>query len=216
MKRLWLGDSAEPICSVAVAQKLATNLFLPPDADDSWHADIALTGSARPGTNFSPDPAQRVAAAGGGYKMIWENPGQLKENQDTSLRFRLLAPDNQDVVLAPYMGMLGHAVVRRLDGAVFAHVHPVGTFSMAAQEFFADGKAAKRPALTGQPGLSRGEQESSAGELHGSHTNRVGTAGEVSFPYAFPKSGPYRIWVQSKTKGRILTGVFDTTVAAGR
>jgi len=42
----------------------------------------------------------------------------------------------------------------------------------------------------------------------------VGTAGEVSFPYAFPKSGPYRIWVQTKSEGRILTGVFDTAVAA--
>jgi hypothetical protein len=214
MKSLWLGDSAEPICSAAVAQRLATNLFLPPDADDSWQMDNAVRGASRQWNNLSIDPAQRVVDAGGGYKMIWENPGPLLENQDASLRFRLAAPDNQPALLEPYLGMLGHAVVRRQDGAVFAHIHPVGTFSMAAQEFFAEGKAGKRPTLTGQSGRLHAEQKSPAGQLHGNHTNGVGTAGEVSFPYAFPKSGPYRIWVQTKTDGRILTAVFDTTVAA--
>ena len=214
MKRLWLGDSAEPICSVAVAQKLAATLFLPPDADDSWQMDNAVTGFSRQRNNFSNDPTQRVADAGSGYKMIWENPGTLTENQDTSLRFRLLAPDNQPALIEPYLGMLGHAVVRRRDGAVFAHVHPVGTFSMAAQEFFVNGNAGKRATLSWQPGLLPGEQRSSVGELHGNHSNGVGTAVEVSFPYAFPKSGPYRMWVQMKCADRILTGVFDTTVAA--
>ena len=216
MKRMWLGNSAEPICSVDVAQRLATNLFLPPDADDSWQMDKVETGSSRQRNNFSHDPAQRMVDAGGGYKMIWENPGPLVENGDASLRFRLLAPDNQPVLLEPYLGMLGHAVVRRHDGAVFAHVHPVGTFSMAAQEFLVNGKSRKRPASAGQSGPLPGEQRSSAGELHVSHTNRLGTAGEVSFPYAFPKSGPYRIWVQTKSDGRILTGVFDATVAAAK
>ena len=214
MKSLWLGNSAEPICSVAVAQRLATNLFLPPDADDSWQMDNAVPGSPRQWNNYSNDPAQRVVDAGGGYKMIWENPGPLIENNDASLRFRLLAPDNQSALLEPYLGMLGHAVVRRQDGAVFAHIHPVGTFSMAAQKFFVNGMAGKRPTLTGQSGLLPGEQQSPAGQLHGNHTNSVGAAGDVSFPYAFPKSGPYRIWVQTKSEGRILTGVFDADVAA--
>ena len=214
MTRLWQGDSAEPICSVAVAQKLATNLFLPPDADDSWQIGNAVSHAAGGGTNLSHDPAQCLVEAGGGYKMIWKNPGPLIENRDTSLRFQLLAPNNQPALLEPYMGMPGHAVVRRQDGTVFAHIHPIGTFSMAAQEFFAGGKAGKRPTLARQTEPSPREQQSSALELHGSHTNGVGTFGEVSFPYAFPKSGPYRIWVQTKTEGRILTGVFDTTVAA--
>jgi hypothetical protein len=38
------------------------------------------------------------------------------------------------------------------------------------------------------------------------------TAGKVSFPYAFPKPGPYRLWVQVKTKGLVRTGVFDLYV----
>ena len=38
------------------------------------------------------------------------------------------------------------------------------------------------------------------------------TTAEVSFPYAFPKPGRYRLWVQVKRQHRILTGVFDAEV----
>lgn len=36
--------------------------------------------------------------------------------------------------------------------------------------------------------------------------------GGVSFPYAFPKAGFYRLWVQVKIKGEILTGIYDVEV----
>jgi hypothetical protein len=35
---------------------------------------------------------------------------------------------------------------------------------------------------------------------------------EVSFPYGFPKAGAYRVFVQMKRGGQILTGAFTTTV----
>jgi len=159
---------------------------------------------------------RQVADATGGYKMIWENPEPSVKNLDASLRFKLLTPDNQPAPIEPYMGMLGHAVVRRGDGGVFAHVHPVGTFSMAAQQFFVEGKPPQNSILPAPRSSSSAQQPSLAAELHGSHTNRAGTAGEISFPYAFPETGSYRFWVQMKSQGRILTGVFDTTVAAAR
>ena len=216
LKRLWLGNSAEPICSVAVAERLATSLVFPPDPDDSWQMDSAETGSSQQREHLSTNPAERAADASGGYKLIWENPGALVENLDASLRFKLLTPDNRPALIEPYMGMLGHAVVWRKDSAVFAHVHPVGTFSMAAQEFFVAGKPAKHAATNVPPGVFSVEPSSFGMGLHGNHTNAVGSVEALSFPYAFPEPGSYRIWIQTRSQGRILTGVFDTTVAAAQ
>ncbi len=192
MKKLWLGSSGEAVCSTVISKMLATNLFFPPDADDSWWMDYG----AGEGTE-----AGRVADASGGYKIVWQNPEAIGRSLDTSLQFQLLAPNKEPAPVEPYMGMLGHAVVRRQDGSVFAHIHPVGTFSMAAQQFFVEGKSQSR----GKP------MESNSGEVHENHTNAV-TVGGISFPFAFPQPGPYRLWVQMKSQGRILTGVFDTVV----
>src|SRR5205814_371417 len=120
MKRLWLGNSPEPICSVAVAQMLATNLFFPPDPDDSWQMGGGPTALLPRTKDLSQDGAPRVADASGGYKIIWENPESMTKNLDASFRFKVLTPDNQPAQIEPYMGMLGHAVVWRQDGAVFA------------------------------------------------------------------------------------------------
>jgi len=92
------------------------------------------------------------------------------------------------------MGMLGHAVVRRSDGSVFTHLHPVGTVSMAAAELLAARGGTASPMQSAIPDRIR----------------------EVAFPYAFPRPGDYRIWVQVRTTkgGGVLTGVFDVRVGA--
>jgi hypothetical protein len=87
------------------------------------------------------------------------------------------------------MGMLSHAVITRDDGQVFVHLHPVGSFSMAAQQAF-------------EP----------AGMDHSGHTMPGMTTNEVSFPYEFPQPGRYRLWVQVRTEGAVRTGVFDAVV----
>jgi hypothetical protein len=92
------------------------------------------------------------------------------------------------------MGMLAHAVVTREDGSVFVHLHPEGSFAMAAQEAF--------ERKLGQPPMRMMKMD------HPAH----GAPGVVSFPYELPKPGRYRVWVQVKSGGRVLTGAFVTEV----
>ena len=150
------------------------------DADDSWHVSRASAAPAATRTQVSP--------LMGGSRMVFQNAGELIANRETSMRFNVFTADGHAAKLAPYMGMLGHAVVRRSDAAVFTHLHPVGTISMAAEEMFT---RRERPAATPAP---------------------VATGNEVTFPYAFPRPGDYRVWVQVRMSGRVVTGVFDVRV----
>jgi hypothetical protein len=153
------------------------------DADDSWHVS---SGSVQD---------RRLSPLMGGGSMIFHGSGEPVADAETTLRFGVFSPDGHALPLQSYMGMLGHAVVRRADGEVFTHLHPVGTFSMAAQEILANegNTSGANPSARNLPVES---------EL----------PGEVAFPYAFPEPGNYRIWVQVRVDGRVLTGVFDVPV----
>ena len=123
---------------------------------------------------------------------------------------RVHVTEGQPASLQPYMGMLGHAVVRRSDGEVFTHLHPVGTISMAAQEV-----------LSRQPGSALAIGPPATNELAALIPRRPagpssGARNEVTFPYAFPRAGDYRLWVQVRINGRVLTGVFDARVQPAR
>jgi hypothetical protein len=168
------------------------------DPDDSW----TLTHAFEARQKDSADPAELAEPAnvftfGDGSRMTWEQEdARLIVGRDVSLRFVVRSADGTPASLEPYMGMFGHAALRREDGAVFVHLHPTGTISMAAQQFF----------LQRENGAS--ETDVHAGMLHAA-TQDDGT---VSFPYAFPEPGQYRMWVQVKRAGKVLTGVFDTQV----
>jgi hypothetical protein len=48
---------------------------------------------------------------------------------------------------------------------------------------------------------------------HAGHAMPMESA--VAIPYAFPRAGPYLIFVQVKRGGRVMTGAFDVDVRAG-
>lgn len=132
---------------------------------------------------------------------------QIVAGLPAKLHFTITNSDGSPATLEPYMGMPGHAVVARDDGSVFVHLHPMGTISMASQMAFAmrepgdsvKGRLGKRITEAGMPAMSRASVSSNV----------------VSFPYAFPRPGEYRIWVQVKQDGKILTGAFHANVATG-
>jgi hypothetical protein len=50
--------------------------------------------------------------------------------------------------------------------------------------------------------------------VHAGHT--LDADSDVSIPYAFPKPGHYRMWVQVKHAGRVRTAAFDVDVQPPR
>jgi hypothetical protein len=116
----------------------------------------------------------------------------------------VIDPSGKPASLEPYMGMPGHAVVARDDGAVFIHLHPMGTVKVAAQQAFA---LRDRGDTTPTGRLRLSDTAAAPVSPHAGHA-----LADVSFPYEFPKPGNYRIWVQVKRNGRILTGAFEATV----
>src|SRR6266545_2541950 len=178
------------------------------DPDDSWHIGPAL-GSAAGSTE-----GERTVPLADGYTITWlREPGSdCKAAAD--LRFVVRDASGQPAKLEPYMGMLAHAAVRRADGAVFAHIHPAGTISMASQQLFAlraEGKAPLAISMLADEPICKlpSVEESQAVWLR-----QTGATGQstVSFPYEFPRPGTYRLWVQVKVNGQVLTGAFDTLI----
>jgi hypothetical protein len=163
----------------------------PLDSDDSWWQETE-------------------ARLEDGSTIIWmRDSAPIVAGRDLELRFAVKTKEGKPAPLEPYMGMLSHAVITRGDGAVFVHLHPAGTISMGSQLVY----ALRRSSDTTGVLASR----ITAAEKAAAPMAAMGTEGEpgtVTLPYAFPRPGQYRIWVQVRVRGRVLTGAFDAQVGA--
>ncbi len=178
------------------------------DPDDSW----------RSSSTSDENRAGRRCSLGTNYVMTWSCPEPAVPDRPVRLLFTVRDAQDQPVMLEPYLGMRGHLALRREDGSVFTHLHPGGSASMAAMQLSVLRSEGKLPlnAAFGQddpicqlPLMAAGEQE----WLRGSASTDTSS---VAFPYAFPKPGRYRLWVQVKIRGEILTGVYDVDVRSIR
>ena len=219
----------------------------PSDSDDSWlitepmgikasavnapHLDNDMVVCGKPSASTrlvesvsTPDTSTPTLT------MFWmDKPAPILESGKVyTLKFAVADASGKPAPLAPYMGMGGHAVVLRSDGTVYIHLHPVGTYSMAAEgsltnriadttraflypeaAHFRDSIDRYVATLKALPEIRRNQllMQETPTMNHSTKTNNM-----VEFPYAFPRAGHYRIWVQVRQKGRVLTGVFDTQV----
>jgi hypothetical protein len=123
-------------------------------------------------------------------ELRWIGTDTAKVNQEVEFGVEAVDPNGRPVQLEPYMGMGGHAVVERRDGNVFVHLHPLGTISMAAQHAVVETSRAAPTA----------------------HSLRSPIGNRVTFPYAFPQPGRYRVWIQVRTTLAVMTNAFDVTV----
>ena len=168
-----------------------------PDPDDSW-AELRPHGAA--GSAGYTLPSGRIVRR--------ERGDPIGVDEEVTLRFSVSEPDGSPSVLEPYMGMLGHAAVVRDDGAVFVHLHPSGSINLAAQRRFAEAE-----------GVDAGRETAGhapAGTAGGGHAGPAHAAprpiGAVTFPFAFPEPGAYRIVVQVKIGAAVETAAFDVEV----
>ncbi|GAB4008032.1 hypothetical protein GCM10028808_13210 [Spirosoma migulaei] len=224
------------IPSLKITPEAAANAK-PTDLDDSWlvtepmgvkasavnvpHLDNDMVVCGKPGASVKLSD---------GSSMIWMDKSSqiLEAGKLYSLKFAVADAQGKAASLEPYLGMGGHAVILRSDGTVYIHLHPVGTYSMAAEGSLV-GRIADTARTFHYPNAARFSDSidtyiaklktlpdaeknkllaaSMLGMAHTMKTNNM-----VEFPYAFPRAGHYRIWVQVKRNGQVLTGVFDTQV----
>jgi hypothetical protein len=177
-------------------------------------------------------PGTKTVLKDGSYVVFEGKANQVFEaGKPYQLNFQVFSPNGEPAQLQPYLGMAGHAAIVRADGSVYIHLHPVGTVSMASEmtlkNRIADtSRMYKRPApnvfrdsvnryvanLKSMPDTEReillmkemGMEVKADGSDHGS---------AISFPYSFPKAGQYRIFLQVKRNGQVLTGIFDARVS---
>ena len=182
------------------AKTLVSGVDLPgpdlPTPGDSASDDGIYIGPAAADRATLPD----------GATITWDRGNAaLVEGAPAPLSFTVREPDGRPAILEPYLGMPGHAVVARDDGAVFIHLHPMGTVSPAAQTTFTLRR--QGDTATGAIGSRMAVEDSAmAGMTH------AFPGGRISFPYAFPQPGRYRIWVQVKRGGRVRTAAFEAQV----
>ena len=169
---------------------------------------------------------------------VWEGKPDrpLEAEKPYVLNFEIFNPDGTPTFPEPYLGMTGHVAVFNSDGSVYIHLHPTGTFAMAAEQTLKTRlsdttKIVKRPSpvifrdsidryLSKLKAMSTDEREEllmtemGMYKQDGSTMNNMDHSNRISFPYAFPKSGRYRIFLQVKRNGQVLTGAFDVRVGA--
>ncbi|HYK45220.1 MAG TPA: hypothetical protein VEV83_08635 [Parafilimonas sp.] len=220
------------------------------DHDDAF----ALAARFVPGQNEG-----NVSANSAGRSVSFDGTTiRLEQPKDNSnyrsgdvsiLRFSVWDKNGSAVKPDLYMGMPGHAMIVRDDGNVFAHIHPVGTYSMAAQSSLLDRMSLPaneynypdgnlfRDSIDRLVNDLRHMTEEERNERLVQEMKMPGMSADkqmnlkmpamaddpmikgmndgdniVSFPFTFPSAGKYRIWVQVKINGQILTAAFDRNV----
>jgi hypothetical protein len=157
--------------------------------------DVPATEAAPSGdaddSFFVGEPSRDSLSAdlGDGARLVWsKSPAPIVVGDEIVLGLSVRDSNGNILSVEPYMGMAAHVIVSSHDHSVFAHLHPSGSISMAAFQKF----SAANPSD------------------HRAHASAV--EGRVDVPYAFPKSGRYRLWVQVKRGGEVKTAAFDVEV----
>lgn len=144
-----------------------------------------------------------------GYTMVWDRPTAITAGTAYAFRFHLLDAYGMPATnMQPYLGMAGHAAFVKADGTVFAHTHPEGSAAMASLMLANEEMSESSTSI--DPTTNMSIDPNMKMEMPMQHSEPLSNT--VEFPYGFPSSGRYRIFVQMKHGSTVETGVFDTSV----
>jgi hypothetical protein len=201
---------ADVVHESGLARTLVAAVVLPADQAPAVASGYPVAGGADDGDDAwfagGVAPAGASAPLGDGLALSMISAARVPAGRDTALRFVVRGVGGAVAQVEPYLGMAGHAMVLRDDGGVFVHLHPAGSVSMAAQERL----------LRRERGdtVLHGAAQPAAADPHRAHAaGAVTYPGELAFPFAFPRPGAYRVWVQVRHGGRVRTAAFDVAAA---
>jgi hypothetical protein len=103
-------------------------------------------------------------------------------------------------------------VVIRDDASEYVHLHPMGSMSMATKQAF-DLRNRGDTTLEGALNVPHVMDMNTKSRARSPRpVAEPDLPGRFSFPFAFPKPGRYRMWVQVRKDGRVQTADYEVTV----
>jgi hypothetical protein len=203
---------ADVVHATGLPETAVTDVDVPPSSG-SPYPDPDDTGATAP--PIASGALDRTLSPLSSGTMVFVRDGSpLRSDRIEHLVFRV--DDEQGLPatdLELFMGMQGHAAILHHDQRTFAHIHPSGSVPMAALALTSGSAAAASPPSPTPHGMGgMHDMPGMAGMMMPGMPDRATLPSSVSFPYRFPRPGPYRIFVQVKRRGRVETGTFDFQV----
>ncbi|HWK26072.1 MAG TPA: hypothetical protein VNS09_05890 [Solirubrobacter sp.] len=134
-----------------------------------------------------PEPLPAFAATykTGGYTFTMESAPQIKAVEATMLTVKVTGPDGQPADFKPYYGALAHAIFFREGSLDYFHTHVCA------------------------PGATGCTSQLGGAQVTGTSTE----PGDLEIGVLLPVAGTWRLFIQTKVDGRVLTAPFTLTVS---
>jgi hypothetical protein len=131
-----------------------------------------------------PLPPFRPTVTAGGYRLTLQHPPKLQAIKPAFLNVTITRPDGRPAVLTPWFGALAHAIFFRAGALDYFHTHVCP------------------PGMTGCTSVLGTTRV----------TGRVTRPGHLRVGVLLPVRGTWRLFLQCKVDGRVLTAPFTLSV----